>query len=134
VYQQLAEKQQTAFDGYTQTTSPDSRIVALLRNGEAVKEVKPDEEVDVILDHTPFYAEAGGQVGDTGYLVDSESGEHLAHITDTYRPVTGLIVHKAVGREKLSVGDVATAQVDAERRDSIRRNHTATHLLHAALR
>ena len=134
VYQQLAERQQTTFDGYTQTTSPDSRIVALMRNGEAVREAKPGEEVEVILDHTPFYAEAGGQVGDNGYLMDSGSGEHLAHITDTYRPVTGLIAHKAVAREKLSVGNVMTAQVDAERRDAIRRNHTATHLLHAALR
>jgi alanyl-tRNA synthetase len=134
IYQQLAEKQQTAFDGYTQTTSPDCHIVALVRGSEAVKEARPSEEVEVVLDHTPFYAEAGGQVGDTGYLVDSESGEHLAHITDTYRPVTGLIAHKAVARERLSVGDVVIAQVDAERRDSIRRNHTATHLLHAALR
>ncbi len=134
VYHQLADKQQTEFDGYTQTTSPDSRIVALLRNGETVSEAKPDEEVEVILNHTPFYAEAGGQVGDTGYLVHSESGEHLGHITDTYRPVSGLIAHKAVARENLSVGDIVTAQVDAERRDSIRRNHTATHLLHAALR
>jgi alanyl-tRNA synthetase len=133
-YQELAERQQTAFDGYTQTTSPEARIVALIQNGAIVKEAKPGEEVEVVLDHTPFYAEAGGQVGDTGYLVDFESGEHLAHITDTYRPVTGLIAHKAVAREKLSVGDVVTAQVDAERRDSIRRNHTATHLLHAALR
>jgi alanyl-tRNA synthetase len=134
IYQQLAEKQQTVFDGYTQTASPDSRIVALVRNGEEVKEAKPGEEVEVILDHTPFYAEAGGQVGDTGYLVDSEAGERLAHVTDTYRPVTGLIAHKAVPGEKLSIGDMVTAQVDADRRDSIRRNHTATHLLHAALR
>jgi len=134
VYQQLADKQQTEFDGYKQTTSPDSRIVALVRNGESVEEARAGEEVEVILDHTPFYAEAGGQVGDTGYLVDSESGKHLAHITDTYRPVTGLIAQKAVARERLSVGGVVTAQVDAERRDSIRRNHTATHLLHAALR
>ncbi len=134
VYQQLAERQQTVFYGYKQTTSPDSRIVALVRNGEAVNEAKPGEEVEVILDDTSFYAEAGGQVGDTGYLVDSEAGEHLAYVTDTYRPVTGLIAHKAAARQKLRVGDVVTAQVDAERRDSIRRNHTATHLLHAALR
>ena len=134
VYQQLAEKQQTAFDGYTRTTSPDSHIAALVRNGEAVEEANAGEEVEVMLDHTPFYAEAGGQVGDTGYLVDSESGEHLAHVIDTYRPVTGLIAHKAVARDKLSVGEMVIAQVDAERRDSIRRNHTATHLLHAALR
>jgi len=134
VYQQLAERQQTFFDGYTQTASPDSRIVALVRNGEAVEEAKPGEEVEVILDHTPFYAEAGGQVGDTGYLVDPEGAEHLAHVTDTCRPVTGLIAHKAVAREKLSVGDGLTAQVDVDRRNSIRRNHTATHLLHAALR
>jgi alanyl-tRNA synthetase len=96
--------------------------------------VKPGTDVEIVLDHTPFYAESGGQVGDVGQLLAPDSSGEVAHIQDTYRPVTGVIAHKAVARETLRVGDVVTAAVDAERRDAIRRNHTATHLLHAALR
>jgi alanyl-tRNA synthetase len=92
------------------------------------------QEIEIVLDHTPFYAEAGGQVGDTGRFFASDSDHEVAHITDTYRPVSGLTGQKATVRDTLRVGDVVTAVVDAERRDAIRRNHTATHLLHAALR
>jgi len=134
VYQQLAEKHQTAFYGYTETETHDCRIVGLVVKGESVNEVAPGTEVEIILDRTPFYAEAGGQVGDIGYFMAPGSPEHVAQITDTYRPVTGLTAHKAVAKETLHVGDLVTARVDSERRDSIRRNHTATHLLHAALR
>jgi len=135
VYLQLAEKSKTVFDGYKQTTSADCHIAALVCNGHAVDYAKPGEEVEIILDHTPFYAEAGGQVGDVGHFLAPDGALEIAHIRDTYYPVTGLIAHKAVVRgEGLRVGDAVTAIVDAERRDSIRRNHTATHLLHAALR
>ncbi len=134
VYQQIAEKQKTAFDGYTQTSSTDCRIVALVANGQAASEAKPGTEVEVIFDHTPFYAEAGGQIGDTGHLLAPGGTHEVAHVNDTYSPVSGLIAHKAVAKHSLRVGDLATAQVDAERRDAIRRNHTATHLLHASLR
>jgi alanyl-tRNA synthetase len=133
-YQQLAEKQKSNFDGYTQVISNDCRIVAFVKGGEWVGEVKAGDEVEIVLDHTPFYAESGGQVGDVGHLLAPGSTSELAHVKDTYRPVAGIIAHKAVAREALRVGDVVTAVVDAERRDSIRRNHTATHLLHAALR
>ena len=109
-------------------------MVALIRKGEIINEVKPGEQVEIVLDHTPFYAEAGGQVGDTGRFFAPDSDHEIAHVTDTYRPVTGLTAHKAVAREVIRVGDLVTAVVDAERRDAIRRNHTATHLLHAALR
>ena len=135
VYRELAEKQEPAFDGHEQTTSADCRIVALVLNGHAVDYAKPGEEVEIILDHTPFYAEAGGQVGDVGHFLAPGGAQEVAHIRDTYYPVSGLIAHKAVVRgEGLRVGDVVTAVVDAERRGAIRRNHTATHLLHAALR
>jgi alanyl-tRNA synthetase len=127
-------KNDTTFEGYSRTTSTDCKILAVIRDGVGVDALRPGESGEIILDRTPFYAEAGGQVGDTGYLVDPESDAQLAHITDTYRPVAGLIAHKAVAKETLHVGDLVTARVDAERRDSIRRNHTATHLLHAALR
>ncbi len=134
VYQQLAQKQKSIFEGYTQTASADCRIAALVANGHPLSEAKPGTEVEVILDHTPFYAEAGGQVGDSGHFLAPGTTGEVAHINDTYHPVGGLIAHKAVARQNLRVGDLVTAQVDAERRDSIRRNHTATHLLHAALR
>jgi alanyl-tRNA synthetase len=133
-YLELAEKGKTVFDGYSQTTSNDCRILALLKKGEAVSETKPGEQVEIILDHTPFYAESGGQVGDVGQFLAPSSDHEVAHITNTYAPVSGLIVHKAETRDTVKVGDLVTAKADAERRSAIRRNHTATHLLHAALR
>jgi alanyl-tRNA synthetase len=134
VYLKLAEDGKTVFDGYTQTTSRDCRIMALVVNGETVSEVQAGAKVEIILDHTPFYAESGGQIGDTGHLVAPGTDHEVAHIQDTYHPVSGLTVHKAVAREGLRMGDVVTAVVDVGRRDATRRNHTATHLLHAALR
>jgi alanyl-tRNA synthetase len=135
VYLVLGDGPKTTFDGYQQTTSTNCSVVALVLNGRAVAYAKPGEEVEVILDHTPFYAEAGGQIGDIGHFLAPDGAQEVAHIRDTYYPVSGLIAHKAVVRgEGLRVGDLVTAVVDAERRDSIRRNHTATHLLHAALR
>jgi alanyl-tRNA synthetase len=133
-YLTLAEKSKTVFDGYTQTTSNDCRIVALVVNSETVGEVKPGAKVEIVLDHTPFYAEAGGQVGDVGHFLAPATDHEVAHITNTYYAVSGLIVHKAEACDALRVGVLVTAKVDAERRDATRRNHTATHLLHAALR
>jgi alanyl-tRNA synthetase len=124
----------TKFDGYEQTTSNECKLLALLDGGRSVGKVEAGAQVEIVLDHTPFYAEAGGQVGDVGHLLAPDSSSEVAHVEDTYRPVTGLIAHRAVARETLRVGDVVTAVVDSERRDAIRRNHTATHLLHAALR
>jgi alanyl-tRNA synthetase len=134
VYLELAEQGKTVFDGYTQTASNDCRIVALVVKGQAVKEVAPATEIDIILDHTPFYAEAGGQAGDSGFLFAPATEHELAHIKNTYHPVSGLIAHKAVARDTLHAGDIVTAKADAKRRGAMRRNHTATHLLHAALR
>jgi alanyl-tRNA synthetase len=145
VFLKLAEERKTVFDGYAQTASTDCRIVALVIGGRGgsrtapamparVETVRPGGQVEIVLDHTPFYAEAGGQVGDIGHFLAPDSDHEVAQITDTYYPVSGLIVHKAVARDMLRVGDVVTAVVDADRRAAIRRNHTATHLLHAALR
>jgi alanyl-tRNA synthetase len=133
-YLEVVNEQQSTFDGYQQVRSEKCQIVALIRKGEIVNEVKPGEQVEIVLDHTPFYAESGGQVGDTGRFFAPDSDHEVAQVTDTYRPVTGLTVHKVVARDAIRAGDVVTAVVDAERRDAIRRNHTATHLLHAALR
>jgi alanyl-tRNA synthetase len=146
VFLKLAEGRKTVFDGYAQTTSTDCRIVALVaRSGGSrtaptmpsvisVEAVGAGEQVEIVLDHTPFYAEAGGQVGDIGKLLAPDSDREMAHVTDTYYPVSGLIVHKAVARDPLRVGELVTAKVGVEQRDASRRNHTATHLLHAALR
>ncbi len=130
----LAEEGKTVFEGYAQTTSPNCKIVALVVDGELVSEVAAGAKVEIVLDHTPFYAESGGQVGDAGHLIASGSDRSVANVQTTFQPVSGLIVHKAVAHAGLHVGDVVTATVDAERRDATRRNHTATHLLHAALR
>jgi alanyl-tRNA synthetase len=147
LFTKLAEACKTVFDGYAQTTSTDCRILALVvgrRGGSrtapttppeiSVEAVGAGEQVEIVLDHTPFYGEAGGQVGDVGKLLAPDGDREVAHVTDTYYPVSGLIVHKAAARDALRVGDLVTAKVDVERRDATRRNHTATHLLHAALR
>jgi len=133
-YLEIAKEQKTVFDGYQQVRSEKCMIVALVSKGEIVNEVKPGEEVEIVLEHTPFYAEAGGQVGDVGHFLSPDGAVEVAHIRDTYYPVGGVIAHKAVARDAIRAGDTVTAVVDAERRDAIRRNHTATHLLHAALR
>ena len=134
-YQQLSERRTTAFEGYAQTASPNCTIVAIVKDGQPLTEAKPDDRVEIVLDHTPFYAEAGGQVGDAGWLLERGTDNHrLAHVSDTFWAVSGLMVHRTWTKEALRVGDMVTAVVDAKRRDATRRNHTATHLLHASLR
>ncbi|HUD70003.1 MAG TPA: alanine--tRNA ligase [Acidimicrobiales bacterium] len=91
----------------------------------------PDGLSEIFLDHTPFYAEGGGQVGDTGTIA-TESG--TAEVLDTVSPLPGVIAHRARVRGSLHPGQEAIASIDRDRREAIRRNHTATHLLHAALR
>jgi alanyl-tRNA synthetase len=134
LYLELAEKHPTKFDGHDQITSAAREIIALVQEGRPVSGVKAGAEVGIIIDRTPFYAEAGGQVGDSGRFFALGTYQEVARIHDTYYPVAGLIVHKGTARESLRVGDWVNPVVDAERRDAIRRNHTATHLLHAALR
>jgi alanyl-tRNA synthetase len=135
------------FTGYEETRTDSARVVALVRGEEEVEELKEGEEGEVVLDRTPFYAESGGQVGDTGVItkgggtaltnwVDASGVGARAIVNDTPpAPAAGLIVHRVtVERGALRVGDAVSAQVDAEKRDATRRNHTATHLMHAALR
>jgi alanyl-tRNA synthetase len=120
------------FTGYDETRTDGARITALLRGGEEVEELSEGDEGEVVLDRTPFYAESGGQVGDTGALFN---GAMHALVNDTPPAAAGLIAHRVkVERGSLRVGDDVTAQVDAVKRDATRRNHTATHLMHAALR
>jgi len=90
--------------------------------------------VELVLNPTPFYAEAGGQVGDTGVLLSASTGDTLAVVTNTYKPAPGATVHSVELRGPIHEGDEVLARVDSSRRASTMRNHTATHLLHAALR
>ncbi|MBI4853176.1 MAG: alanine--tRNA ligase [Acidobacteria bacterium] len=135
IYQELAEQTKTNFTGYQGTELLETKIVALISKDEKVSELNASEnefDGEVILESTPFYAESGGQIGDTGIL---ESQSALAKVLDTYSPVSGLSVHKVkVEKGSLKVGDKLAALVDTERRRRIMLNHTATHLLHAALR
>ncbi len=127
----LAKARRTVFLGYERLDLQAS-VVAVLADGKQVERIDAGQEGEVVLDQTPFYAEGGGQVGDTGYL----RGEALiAEVLDTKRPLTGLIVHRVrVKRGDIRRGQRLLASVDVSRRDTTVKNHTATHLVHAALR
>jgi alanyl-tRNA synthetase len=132
VYQQIAERGRSEFTGYQSTELRGAHITALIKNGNLVDSLVAGEEGEVVLDRTPFYAESGGQIGDTGVL---EAEEARALVKDTQSPVSGVIVHKVVLEQgRLRAGETVLAQVDAEKRSRTMANHTATHLLHAALR
>lgn len=119
------------FVGHEQLEA-QARIVALIKDGVIVDVLSEGEQGEVVLDVTPFYAEMGGEVGDTGTLSTAAS---LARVTDTQAPEKGLICHSVtVERGAFRAQDIIQAQVDGLRRKRIARNHTATHLLHAALR
>ena len=123
---------ETVFDGYDNNELSGVRVVALVQDGQEVESAAAGSEVEVVLDRTPFYAEMGGQVGDTGKL--TVPGLYV-HVTDTKHRDGGLESHVGVIEEgTISVGDSVTATIDAGRRELIRRNHTATHLLDAALK
>ena len=122
----------TRFVGY-ETTTAEGRILSIVRDGVSVEEAGESAQVEVALDQTPFYAEAGGQVGDTGRLV--AAGGEMVEVTDTRSPLAGLDIHHGrVAAGVIRVGMTVRAEVDEERRWDIMRNHTATHLLHRALR
>jgi alanyl-tRNA synthetase len=135
----------TEFVGY-ETTSSEAKVVAILRDGIEYDslEAKGDEELrteagaaaEIVLDRTPFYPEGGGQIGDRGVLRAAEDVPY--EVTDTQRvagtQAAGLIVQRGTLRGRLAVGETVSAEVDAERRAHTMRNHTATHLLHRALR
>ena len=132
VYADVAKRVQSLFRGYETTRVEDARVLAVIRGDEEVSELSEGEDGGVVLDQTPYYAEAGGQVGDVGLLL---APSLTARVADTYAPVQGLIIHKTrVEKGTLKVGDTVTAEVDVVMRDATRRNHTATHLVHAALR
>ncbi len=122
----------TEFLGYD-TESAEGIVLALIRDGERIAEAAAGTEVAVLVNQTPFYAEAGGQVGDTGILFTPAGGEMA--VRDTVKKAGELHVHiGTLTRGALRVGDTVTLRVDGERRRRLRANHSATHLLHQALR
>ena len=130
-YQRLPKSE---FEGYRQTSSGGCEVLALLKGGVGVQELKAGEEGEVILDHTPFYAESGGQVGDRGVFYSGDHNAVVAEVTGCYSPVSGVRAHKVVAKQAIRVGDKVDAVVDPEIRNSTMRHHTATHLLQAGLR
>ncbi len=132
VFQRLQRQGETEFLGY-QALLAEGTVTALIAAGRETDELPAGAEGEVVLDRTPFYAEAGGQIGDRGELLLG-SGEKAAAVLDTYAPVRGVSVHRVKTLVPIRAGDRLLAEVDAKRRQATMRNHTATHLLHASLR
>jgi len=141
-YQQLPKSE---FEGYRQTRSENCEVLAIIKSGQGAQELKPGDEGEVILDHTPFYAESGGQVGDRGWLYSDDHNTVVAEVKGCYYPIQGVRAHQVVvksppsaksaeGWATLRVGDKVDAVVNTDIRQATMRNHTATHLLHAGLR
>ena len=122
----------TEFTGYGATVG-EGQVIALVKDGVQVGEAKAGDELVVLTNQTPFYGESGGQMGDAGTIATLEGAK--ASVSDTSKPLGRLHAHQAkLEAGSLKVGDTVQLTVDAERRDRIRANHSATHLLHAALR
>jgi alanyl-tRNA synthetase len=131
VFRELAR---TDFLGYKQLNASNAGVLAIVKDGVGVPSARAGEQVEVVLDHTSFYADSGGQVGDTGWFTSTDGNTTIAEITGCVMPVQGVRAHKALLKQDLAVGDHLNTVVDGGRRNDIRRNHTGTHLLHAALR
>jgi alanyl-tRNA synthetase len=134
VYAKLAETFCTEPDFYFGTKARDCHIEAIITKEGGVNELRAGEEGEIVLDRTSIYAESGGQQADTGSLRDAGFAQELAIVTSAYYPVGRLIAHRVTAKEVLRVGDRVCTSADAERRIHNQRNHTATHLLNAALR
>ncbi|WP_168581225.1 alanine--tRNA ligase [Gephyromycinifex aptenodytis] len=133
VYREIADTIGGAVDflGYSQVES-DARVAGLLINGESRSRAREGDEIELVLDRTPFYAESGGQLADHGVI---ELGGALVRIEDVQKPISNLSVHRGIVLSgELGVGEQANARVDVDRRRSVSRAHTATHILHQSLR
>ena len=128
------ELPKTAFEGYTQLVSTNCEVLAIVRDGVGVPAAEPGEEVEIVLDHTSFYADSGGQVGDHGWLRSDDHNTVVADVLGCTQPVQGVRAHRVRVKQPIALGMRVDTVVDAEFRDATRRNHTGTHLLHAALR
>jgi alanyl-tRNA synthetase len=124
----------SVFEGYRQTESSGCEVLAIVVKGQGVQQLLPEQHAEIVLDHTPFYSESGGQVGDKGWLYSDDHTVVVAEVEGVHSPVQGVRAHKVVARQPIAVGDKLVAVVDSGLRNATRRHHTATHLLHAALR
>ncbi len=133
LHRELADRDlETDFTGYTDFRDVSGFVIALVKDDREVERLTEGDEGEAVLDNTPFYAESGGQIGDRG-IMETETAR--VEVTDTYTPLSGLRLHRVrVQHGELSVGDRVVSTVDMERRLSTMNNHTATHLLQAALR
>jgi len=131
VYRELAK---TDFEGYSTLRVDGAKVLALVREGVGVPELKAGEQGEVVLEATSFYADSGGQIGDTGWLYAADHNAIVAEVSGATRPVQGVFAHKVRANRTIAVGDTVDTVVDAENRRATERNHTGTHLLHAALR
>ncbi|MCW5878679.1 MAG: alanine--tRNA ligase [Anaerolineales bacterium] len=126
-------KSGVAYDPYGPLEA-EVEVLALMRDGQPVPQAGPGDTVGVLLPATPFYVASGGQISDTGIIASANEAGWRIRVTDTQQPAAGAVVHVGeVVEGSPKVGDAATARVDRARRQDIMRNHTATHLLHAAL-
>ena len=134
LYRELSEELgPTEFTGREEYETAGAKVRAVIGGRDRLASAGPHTEVSVVLDRTPFYAESGGQVGDTGFIVTSAGAR--VRVDDTQYGLPGLVLHRGeVVEGELVEGDDVTATIDGTRRDAIRRNHTATHVLHWALR
>ena len=130
-YQALPKSE---FEGYRQTRSENCEVLAIIHNGKGVQQLEAGYEGEIILDHTPFYAEAGGQVGDRGWLYADDHNAVVAEVRGCYYPIQGVRAHQVIAKSPIRVGDKVDAVVNTDVREATMRNHTATHLLHAGLR
>ena len=131
VYRELPK---TEFEGYTALRVDRARVLALVKDGIGVPELKAGELGEVVLDATSFYADSGGQVGDVGWLYSGDHNSVVAEVSGATKPVQGVFAHKVRANQTIAVGDTVDTVVDATTRSATIRNHTGTHLLHAALR
>ena len=133
-FARLGETFKTEPAFYYATCAKDCHIEAIITKNGAVNELKTGESGEVVLDRTAIYAESGGQIADTGWFYDASEAQQLAEVSGAYYPVAGLVAHRVTAKETLRVGDRVTVIADADRRSRVMRNHTGTHLVHAALR
>jgi alanyl-tRNA synthetase len=131
VYRELPK---TEFEGYSALRVDGARVLALVKDGIGVPELKAGETGEVVLDATSFYADSGGQVGDVGWLYSGDHNSVVAEVSGATKPVQGVFAHKVRANQTIAVGDTVDTVVDATTRSATIRNHTGTHLLHAGLR
>jgi alanyl-tRNA synthetase len=131
VYRELPK---TEFEGYSSLKVEGARVLALVKDGVGVPELRAGETGEVVLDATSFYADSGGQVGDVGWLYSSDHNTVVAEVTGCKKPVQGVFAHAVIVKQTIAVNVSVDTVVNGEVRSAVMRNHTATHLVQAALR